>query len=137
MTKTSKETPNQQLRENAVSGSDLSISQIMELEITKIFFLANQINRKTEMCCFANDVAHCHYVEIRLHKSKKDTYSTPIFFKLDYEIDKQYSWKYDSEQRVDNAKKCVEFLEKTLKENNIDYSLLTSVKEYVITHYEV
>ena len=69
MTNISKNAEMPQCDKTAVMHSNLSLADKIELEIAKIFFLANQINRKTEMCCFANDVAHCNYVEIKLHKT--------------------------------------------------------------------
>lgn len=121
----------------SVMHSNLSLSQQIELGIAKIFFLSNQINRKTKLCCFVNDTAHCGYIEVKLHSGKDRYTETPVMFKLDYEINEEYSWKIDSKDRLDECERCVEFLEKTLKDEKIDYSLIYAVKEYVITSYEI
>jgi len=121
----------------AVMHSNLSLSDEIELEIAKIFFLANQINRKTEMCCFAYDTAHCGYIDIKLHKTKQDYNGIPVVFKLSYDISGKYSWDVDTQERLDNAKKCVEFLEQTLNDRMIKYSILNALKEYVITSYKI
>lgn len=121
----------------AVMHSNLSLSDEIELEIAKIFFLANQINRKTEMCCFAHDTAHCGYIEIKLHATKKDYNGAPVVFELKYDNSGKHDWYIDTQERLDNAKKCVEFLEQTLKDRMINYSILNALKEYVITSYEI
>ena len=137
MTNISKNAEMPQCDKTAVMHSNLSLADKIELEIAKIFFLANQINRKTEMCCFANDVAHCNYVEIKLHKTKKDYNGVAVVFKLKYDVSGEYEWNIDSQERLDKAKKCVEFLEKTLNDLKIDYSIVYAVKEYVVTSYEI
>ena len=137
MTELSKNAQVPQCDKTAVMHSNLSLSQQIELGIAKIFFLSNQINRKTKLCCFVNDTAHCGYIEVKLHTGKDKYTETPVLFKLDYEIDSNYSWKIDSKDRLDECERCVKFLEKTLKKEKIDYSLLYAVKEYVITSYEI
>ena len=132
-----KEAQNPQLSQNAVMHSNLSLADEIELEIAKIFFLANQINRKTEMCCFANDTAHCGYIEIKLHTTKQDYNGVPVVFELRYDISGKHYWHVDTQERLDNAKKCVEFLEQTLKDRMINYSILNALKEYIITSYEI
>jgi len=122
---------------DAVMHSNLSLSDEIELEIAKIFFLANQINRKTEMCCFAHDTAHCGYIEIKLHPTKQDYNGVPVVFELKYDNSGKYDWYIDTQERLDNSKKCVEFLEQTLKDRMINYSILNAFKEYVITSYEI
>jgi hypothetical protein len=137
MTEISKNAELQQSCITAVMHSNLSLSQQIELEIAKIFFLSNQINRKTKLCCFVNDTAHCGYIEVKLHSGKDKYTETPVMFKLDYEINEEYSWKTDSKDRLNECNRCVEFLEKTLKDEKIDYNFLYAVKEYVITSYEI
>lgn len=116
---------------------ELELPQQIELEIAKIAFLSNQINRKTKMCCFFNDTAHCELIEVRLHQTKKNYASTPVLFKMSYENSPKYDWIQDSESRLNELKRCVEFLEITLKDQKINYSLIEAVKEYVITSYEI
>ncbi len=135
--KYSNETEKMPLEIGAVSHSNLSLSDEIELEIAKIFFLANQINRKTEMCCFAYDTAHCGIIEIKLHTTKQDYKGVPVVFELSYDISGKYSWYVDTQERLDNAKKCVEFLEQTLNNRMINYSILNALKEYVITSYKI
>lgn len=137
MPKNSNTDPKPQCVQTDVMHSNLSLSQQIDLEIAKIFFLSNQINRKTKLCCFVNDTAHCGYIEVKLHTSKDKYADTPVLFKLDYQTDTKYDWQVDSKDRLDECERCVEFLEKTLKDEKIDYSLLYAVKEYVITSYEI
>jgi len=133
----SNKTKKMPLEIGAVLHSKLSLSDEIELEIAKIFFLANQINRKTEMCCFAYDTAHCGYIEINLQKTKQDYKGVPVVFKLSYDISGNLDWNGDTQERLDNAKKCVEFLEQTLNDRMINYSILNALKEYVIKSYEI
>jgi hypothetical protein len=106
----------------------------IDLGIAKILVLCNLINRKTELCCFVNDTAHCRYIEVKLYKDVKSYAGTPIEFKLRYDDD---NYRKDDKNRLEEANRCVEFLERTLKNKNIDYSMLHPIKEYVITQYEI
>lgn len=116
---------------------ELSISQKVDLGIGKILFLGNQINRKTDACCFIDDSGHVCSLKLRIHKTKKNYNSTPIVYELDYEVSERYSWKKDSEERLYRINRCVEFLENTLKEKKIDYSIIYAVEEYIVTSYEI
>lgn len=117
--------------------TEVDYTKEIDFGIAKILVLANIINRKTELCCFCSDVAHIRKIEIKLHKDVKSYLKEPITFEISYDIDEQYSWRCDSSDRLEEINRCVEFLEKTLKDKKIDYSMIHAVKEYVITSYEI
>lgn len=117
--------------------NESKLTQKIDLGLAKILVLANIINRKTDMCCFSEDVAHCEQIEIKLTESKINYTKTPVTFKVSYSIDKNYSWNTDSENRLKDCERCIEFLENTLTEKNIDYSQLYAVTEKIITSYEI
>lgn len=102
----------------------------IDFGLAKILVLCNILNRKTELCCFVNDVAHCRYIEVRVYKDVKSFNGTPIEFEVHYE-------NRDSEYLLKEINRCVEYLEKLLKKREIDLSVLTPIKEYVITSYEI
>ncbi len=116
---------------------EFTITEKIDLNIAKIFFLANQINRKTEMCCFANDHGHVSSIEIRLFETKKDWSKEPITFELSYECNEEFEWRRDSSERFDESERCVSFLEQTLKAKGIVYNMLNPFKEYIVTRFEI
>lgn len=117
--------------------SELTITQQIDLGLAKILVLANLINRKTEMCCFSEDTAHCGYIEIKLTESKINYSKSPAIFKIKYEVSEEHSWLKDNQNRLDDLERCIEFLENVLKDKKIDYSVCYAVTKKIITSYEI
>jgi hypothetical protein len=113
---------------------EINYTQEIDLGLAKILTLSNIINRKTDMCCFTNDVAHCSFIEIKLYKTKKEYNKIPAIFKINYD---EGEYDKDSKGRLDEINRCVDFLEQTLKEKTVPYSLCEPIKEYVIKSYEI
>jgi hypothetical protein len=126
---------NQQTKTNTHEKQEImkkDYTKEIDLGLAKILALANLINRKTELCCFANDVAHCRYLEIKLHKDIKSYLEPPVRFKVSYD---ELKYSNDGEERLQEVNRCVGFLEQTLKDKNIDFSMLDKVMVEVIESY--
>jgi len=106
-----------------------NLTKQIDLGLAKILVLCNQINRKTELCCFVNDTAHCRYIEIKLFEDVNSYMKEPIEFKIRYDKDGKYM--------TTEINRCIEFLEDTVKNKQIDYSTIHAIKEYVITSYKI
>lgn len=106
----------------------------IDLGLAKILVISNLLNRKTELCCFVHDVAHCRVIEVRLFKDVKSYNKTPVTFSMRYDEGK---YNKDNKDRLDAINRCVEFLENTLKEKKVDYGVLHQIKEYVTIAYEI
>jgi hypothetical protein len=115
----------------------LTLSQKIELGIAKIFFLANQINRKTDICVFTTDTAHCSYIELRIVRSKSEYDKDPIIFSVHYTNEFSKFNGEDTLERLKEIEKCITALEDILKDKKIDYSLFYAVREYIITSYQI
>ena len=130
-------TQTEQLTQDAVMHSNLSLSEKIDLGLAKIMFLGNQINRKTKMCCFVNDVAHCEYLEIKLLPTKQKYNDVPVAFEVKYATSGKYDFYVDSKDRLDNIERCISVLEEVLKKEQINYDLFHAVKKYVVDFYEI
>ena len=116
-----------------------SISEKVDLAIAKIALLCNQINRKTEMCCFFEDVAHCSYITVSLYKTKKEYNSTPIKFQESYNIvvKTNHLIGEDTQNRLNNLNRVVEYLEDVLKSKEISYDSLYKETSEIVTAYYI
>ena len=114
-----------------------SISEKVDLAIAKIALLCNQINRKTEMCCFFEDVAHCSFITVRLHKTKKEYNSTPIKFEESYNSVGRILIGEDTQNRLNNLNRVVEYLEDVLKSKEISYDYLYKETSEIVTGYYI
>ena len=118
-------------------SKELKITQQIDLALAKVLVLANLINRKTEMCCFAEDTAHCEYIEIRLYDRKDNYNGVPAKLQIRYKVDSELDWMQDNQSRLEECERGIEFLENVLNDKKIDYSDLYAVTERVITSYEI
>ena len=116
-----------------------SISEKVDLAIVKIALLCNQINRKTEMCCFFEDVAHCSFITVRLHETKKKYNSIPIKFEQSYNIvgKSNHLIGEDTQNRLNNLNRVVEYLEDVLKSKEISYDYLYKETSEIVTGYYI
>jgi len=115
----------------------LSLSEKIDLGIAEIFFLANQINRKTDMCCFCHDMGHIQKIELKITKSKEEYNDQPAIFELSYDVSEKYRCDIDSDKRLMEIDRCKSFLIKTLKEKEIAYGYTNEIKEYVTVGWEI
>lgn len=113
---------------------NLQIIKEIDLGISKIMTLANLINRKTDMCCFIEDMGHIEKLTIRIHKTKKDYLSTSINLTVSYDDGKYYK---DGQERLNHVSECIESLEEILKTKQIDYSNFYPVLKEVVDYYTI
>ena len=113
------------------------LTREIDLGLAKIMCLAMLINRKTELCCFVNDSGHVRSMDIKLYPTVKNYNGTPVSFEVKYDASGDPYWYVDSDERLQEINRCIEFLETCLKDRSINYDMLNKVKEYVITAYEI
>lgn len=104
-----------------------SLSEQIEIEITKAFYLSLLINRHSEKCVFFNMSGHVSSIEIQVNMSKKAYMDMPMRSEIEYDISKQYECDVDSEERLEWIKGRVKFLETVCKENKISYKNMNKI----------
>lgn len=113
------------------------LTQDVDLGLAKILVLANLINRKTELCCFISDSGRVRSLSIRMYPNIKQYNGAPISFDVSYDTSEKYKFDIDTNERLSEINRCIEFLENCLKERKIDYSFLDPIKKYVVTSYAI
>ncbi len=113
------------------------VEQQIDIAISKIAFLCNQINRKTNICVYFNDSGHVNKIEVRILPSKDLYNGIPAEFVCYYNAEGSKFRKVNDMECLQRLNSFVTDLEQILNDKKIDYSIFDPIKEYIITRYEI